>query len=525
MKEDKKITQADIDSAKVQLGPLWGIPVRVYLPVAYAALFFLLLFLILVLPGMRKYGSYLVFEGKPSPAAIYSEGDYKGSSGQRIFFPAGTYTLHIEHEGFVSRDLELKVPGRLLGSLFFPRRQTVSFGLNTQDPAAYLQTAFAEHSSWALSGKPSALYQIPAVISEAVLNLALTGALQSKDEPEASQTAADSGLPTDLDFARELAAASASAESARDGLRASVGYTSSGIVSPLSLADSVRIITVALGSSPGFAAYAKELIPGAAQKISAALGSRQAAPSEGTAVLPKAQGKKNLAGQEFVLFTPGSIEMGGEAPSGSLLPYTKALPAFGLAASEVTNRQWARFLDENPEWAPANKAALIEEGMVDEDYLSAWKGPDDLPLTGISWFAATAYCDWLSAGSEKYRFGLPNEAMWEAAAKSGMRDADNLAKPGGIWSDGKRSGPERPGSAGVDASGIADIFGNVWEWSSDSYLPYPAFSAGIFQSAERSVRGGSWANKQGSVGLNSRGGLEPSCCTPYLGFRPALLTP
>ncbi len=74
MKEEKKITQADIDSAKVQLTPLAGIPPRVYLPLAYALLLLLLLFLLLVLPGIRKYGSYLEFVGQPGPSAVYAEG-------------------------------------------------------------------------------------------------------------------------------------------------------------------------------------------------------------------------------------------------------------------------------------------------------------------------------------------------------------------------------------------------------------------------------------------------------------------
>ncbi len=531
MKEEKKITQADIDNAKVQLGPLWGIPVRVYLPIAYASLLILILFLLLVLPGIRKFGSYLEFNGQPFPAAVYSGEDYKGSSGQSIFFPAGTYELKIEHEGFISQTMEVKVSGRLFGSLFVPRRQHVVFGLKTQDPAAYLQQAYAEHSAWSMSGKPSALYQIPMVLSQAVSNLALTGALQTKDSTAASQgtsagAAVSSSLPTSLDFAKDLASASASAETVRDGLRASIGYTSSGIVSPLSLADSVRTIVAALGGQEGFAAYAKDLAPGLAQGISAALGSApQIASTAGALALPKAQGRKSLAGHEFVLFPQGRTVMGGEAPSGSLISYTKTTPAFGLAVSEVTNRQWAGFMRDNPQWEPANKALLIEKGLVDEDYLVAWKGSDDLPVTGVSWFAATAYCEWLSARSGAYNFGLPSEAMWETAARTGLADEKSASKPAGTWSDGRRSGPERPGSAGYDKSGIADLFGNVWEWSSDSYRPYPAFSAGLFETAERSVRGGSWANKQGSVSLYSRGGLEPSRCTPYLGFRPALLNP
>lgn len=530
MKEEKKITQADIDSAKVQLTPLAGIPPRVYLPLAYALLLLLLLFLLLVLPGMRKYGSYLEFVGQPGPSAVYSGEDYKGSSAQSIFFPAGTHSLRIEHEGFVSQSLEVKVPGRLFGSLFFPRKQSVSFGLLTEDAAAYLQKAYAEYSSWSASGKPSALYQLPTVISEAASSLASTGALYSKDSEKASQADSPearlrSGLPSDRHFAQELASASASAESARDGLRASITYSSYGILSPLSLSYSIRTILSALGGSGGFADYVQDLTPALAQKITTALGSAEASPETAKIAAPAVMGRKYMAGQEFLLFSRGGIVLGGEAPSGSLISYQRDLPAFGLAVAEVSNRQWARFMEENPDWSPGQKALLIEKGLVDEGYLAGWKGADDLPVTGVSWFAATAYCEWLSSGSGAYRFGLPSEAMWEAAARTGLADEKSGSRSTGIWFDGKRSGPERAGSAGYDKSGIADLFGNVWEWNSDSYRPYPAFAADKLQSSERSVRGGSWANKPGTVSLYSRGGLEPARCTPYLGFRPVLLNP
>jgi hypothetical protein len=520
MKEDKKISQADIDNAKVQLGPLAGIPVRVYLPVIYALLLLVILFLFLILPGISKYGSYLEFDGQPSPAAVYSEGNYKGSSEQSIFFPAGTYKLNIEHEGFGAQILNVKVGGRLFGSLFFPRKQSVAFGLKTEDAAAYLQKTYAEYSAWSMSGKPSALYQIPTVISEAVSNLASTGALYSKS----------SSLPTNLDFARDVASASASAESARDGLRASFAYTSSGIIGPLSLANSARTIVAALGSSAGFPGYAQDLAPGLAQRISKILGQTDAASTTGDSNTgdsehPAVLGKKYLTGHEFIIFSQGSLELESEAPSGSLISYTKTIAAFGLAATEVTNRQWARFLNENPQWQPANKAVLIERGWVDEDYLAAWNEANDLPVTGVSWFAASAYCDWLSTKSGSYRIGLPSEAMWEAAARAGLVDEKSINRLAGIWSDGRRSGPELAGGAGYDKSGIADLFGNVWEWSSDSYRPYPAFAIDKLKTAERSVRGGSWANKQGSVSPSSRGGLQPARCTPYLGFRPALLNP
>jgi iron(II)-dependent oxidoreductase len=96
-----------------------------------------------------------------------------------------------------------------------------------------------------------------------------------------------------------------------------------------------------------------------------------------------------------------------------------------------------------------------------------------------------------------------------------------------------KQGPEIPGSVGRDRAGLADMFGNVWEWTSSSFLPYPAFAASLpvaatreepFAADEKTVRGGSWANAPDSISLISRGGQASAHSSAFLGFRPALVS-
>lgn len=535
MKEEKKITQSDIDQASVRLQPIAGVPPRAYVPAAYALAALALLFLILVFPGIRKNGSYLVFEGAPATSAVYAGGAYRGSTNQAIFLPAGSYDLRIERLGFAPSTLSVKVGGRLVGSLFFPRRQRVEYALTADKPGAALSAAFAEYATWSLSGKPSALYQIPEALSDAASALSSTGAM-------AAAFAAGGGkgeTSPALAFAEDVAAATTSAEAARDGLRAVLIASSAGVPGPLSLAQAARTALAAVGQTKSGAIWLRDIMArSSAQGTKASpaaatlteLAAKAASAPADTTTAPRLVGSASLGGQEFSLFSAGTVTMGGEAPSGSRAGYERALAPFGLAKAEVTNRQWAAFLAANPRWRPENREALAAEGLADEAYLAAWTADSSagtkasLPVVGVSWAAASAYCEWLSSRSAgAWRAVLPSEAMWEAAAHAGLSDPVASTQGKATWSDSSPAGPAPAGASGYDAAGIADLFGNVWEWSADAYLPYPALASGSYAGAERTVRGGSWANAPDAINIYSRGGVASAHASEFLGFRPALI--
>ncbi len=134
------------------------------------------------------------------------------------------------------------------------------------------------------------------------------------------------------------------------------------------------------------------------------------------------------------------------------------------------------------------------------------------PVVGVSWFEARAYALWLSAQTGR-SFRLPSEVEWEAAARgcSGRRYAwghafDPLAGTSGETRIG-RTTPVGVLPAGDTPEGVADLSGNVFEWTSSLWgedpsapqFSYPyrqgdgreAHCVGLL--TRRVVRGGAWS--------------------------------
>jgi formylglycine-generating enzyme required for sulfatase activity len=257
-----------------------------------------------------------------------------------------------------------------------------------------------------------------------------------------------------------------------------------------------------------------------------------------------------IEGLTFRPIPSGTLLAGSpeEQISAGYLPHPVPVASFLASETEVSNRQYARFLAENPEWRKQNSSALVQQARVDDSYLADWSdqgypaGSDDLPVAGVSYFAAQAFCRWLSgrlpASLAGYEARLPNEAEWEWAARGGLvgspyplgdkPEADVFFEPG-------IAGPRPVGASAANGYGLRDTAGNVWEWCSDWFSPVaylfssldPARnsadrSAEIPFGAEKVVRGGSWTNEKELVRLYTRASQPPSWCTPYLGFRVVL---
>jgi formylglycine-generating enzyme required for sulfatase activity len=205
------------------------------------------------------------------------------------------------------------------------------------------------------------------------------------------------------------------------------------------------------------------------------------------------------------------------------------LPTFYLARYEVTVAQYAAFVR-------ATGHVVVEP--------AALQAPPDHPVTNVSWTDALAYARWLDAEMRQHdgvppalarllrdgwHVGLPTEAQWE----KGARGADGRLFP---WGDEPRPeravfgarGPESVGSRECPECpyGLADMGGNVWEWTRSPYQPYPYDATddreGLDSEALWVMRGGAFNDGPRNVRAAGRGGADPGARRPFIGFRLAL---
>ena len=151
------------------------------------------------------------------------------------------------------------------------------------------------------------------------------------------------------------------------------------------------------------------------------------------------------------------------------------------------------------------------------------------PVVGVSWFEAQAYCAWLAAQTgQAYR--LPTEVEWEAAARGragrayAYGQAYDAAHCNTFESHIRRTTPVGVYPGGQTPEGIADLSGNVWEWTSSEYRPYrydPADGREELEdaAARRVLRGGSWSDDADLAPAASRVSFTPAYRGGNFGFR------
>lgn len=142
--------------------------------------------------------------------------------------------------------------------------------------------------------------------------------------------------------------------------------------------------------------------------------------------------------------------------------------AFSIDTVPVTNRQFLEFVQANPEWSRSN----VPEVFATNGYLVSWASDSDYgdnlsdaPVTGVSWFAAAAYCE--ARGAR-----LPTEAEWEYVARAGFEQRDGYAESGYRervlqLTTSRQTVPGSVRAGQPNAYGVHDLHGLVWEWVFD----------------------------------------------------------
>jgi iron(II)-dependent oxidoreductase len=514
------------EEIEVRLKPLLGMRPTTYVPIIYSILLAVVLFLILVLPGLKYHGARVTFDVVPAESSIRIDGVPVGTAPGTVFISSGDRSIEVRHPGFASHSEQIEVPGRLVGSLLFPRKISIDVRLQPEGTAEHADEVGVEFARWSLNGEATGQYQFPPIARTLGRDLGSLGPEHAEvaDVWERFQT---NVLPNVTSQALLV-----------DLVAGSLLRSGGGAATPEAIAALVRS-----------AAQVSDLVDGLPLQLHEVAGETQGARLESSewyahaASVTSRAADREVAGAVdspagetgvsisvpqldlvFRVMTGGEVFTGGvpRAARGGDLPSYRSVRSFGVSDTAVSVNAFAAFLSENPQWLPANREALVARKLVDDQYLLHWDEMQNnpaLPVTEISWYAATAFADWVA---DRYLAGrgdvrLPTEDEWNLLLQTGQPE-------GGVFAGAEVTGPVAVRSAGGAVGGVIGVAGNVWEWIEDwygFYTPlYPVSLPG--PAAHKVVRGGSWVTNRATYDDHDRGSLPPEWTSAYVGFRLAI---
>ncbi|MCF7801483.1 MAG: ergothioneine biosynthesis protein EgtB [Candidatus Marinimicrobia bacterium] len=208
------------------------------------------------------------------------------------------------------------------------------------------------------------------------------------------------------------------------------------------------------------------------------------------------------------------------------------LAPFGLANRLVTNGEFLEFIQEGGysdfrHWLSDGWDWVQENGIeaplywmkADGERLERTLAGDGsldsrLPVSHVSFYEAEAYASW--AGKR-----LATEQEWEVAAVA----SNALTAPGTLLDD-QHFHPSAAHNGTEKA--MFQLVGDVWEWTSSAYLPYPGYRHssdtlgeynGKFMSGQMVLRGGSCATPKTHIRLTYRNFFQPEKRWQFTGIR------
>lgn len=208
---------------------------------------------------------------------------------------------------------------------------------------------------------------------------------------------------------------------------------------------------------------------------------------------------------------------------------------FGLMNRLVTCGEFLEFMNDNgytnpllwlsDGWERVTRerweAPLYWQRIEDQWHMMTLAGlrPVDLsePVAHVSYYEAAAFAQWADKR-------LPTEAEWEKAS------ATVKASPScGNFLETAHLHPVACGNApGVQEKGLSQMFGDVWEWTGSSYLPYPGYKQergplgeynGKFMINQMVLRGGSCATPRAHIRPTYRNFFQCEKRWQFTGFR------
>lgn|GEM_PF-302081 len=485
----------------VKLPTILGMRPGLYILILGVLLVALAVFLIGFLPGILNGGKKVTFTSPVTTVAVSVDGVYKGATPFEAFIESGEHEIEFSKDGIVLQTKDVRVGHPVFFTWLFPRKQTItndSLTVARQDISRLTKKFLDDLAGWSAVTDYDDRYHFPPLYTNWATDMVVLTSEISGDTTTLSE------LRREISNAWMLACAHITSKTLLDNaLSAKETLSVAGFSVDTSVADELLGIAGRLfsdqGSPTGTVGLASENTVGE--------------------IRPTTLTGAGLSIDGFT-YPPEHFVMGGAVPeiwpaiTGAGVEVSTS--AFSIAATEVTEYQWAMFIEQNPYWSKANLSQLIEDGMVDEYYLAGLFPSTAIqssrPIRNISYHAASAFCDWLGAASGK-NVHLPTEEQWTMAALSTQGKEYTKALL----------------TVDTDTSSPSAMLGGVWEFTGTRFIPLTRVSGAYDElqklaedfglSTDMVVKGGSYINSPNDIGVATVGAADARACGEYTGMR------
>ena len=459
----------------VKLKPFHGIRPGVYIIIIWALIILLLAFVLFVLPGLVSNTSYVTFNEPVVGSGVYEDGIYLGSATDGVYkTTGGNHKYTFTYEGEEYGEVESKVKRKVFFTLFSHKPQLIvpERSYNDEVKEKVVSAFIRDVTSYSAVISAPDTFHYPPIFSAFASN---SVEMSIKDVRDAWLLAlshiSSSSLYEDYKVGKEI-------------------LLKSGILFETEESKELEY-------------YIEALFNGEKVILEKSM--------ENNILLPTKDG-------DFFHYEPTIVEMGYSTTltveSAKEAPVKVEVYDFSIARNLVTEHDWALFVEENPKWSKDNLETLVEEGLVDSNYLKGITLSPYInsirPIRNISYYAASAYVEWKS-GKDGVIYHIPTEKEWYTASFS-TKDKEYVTSLVYV-----ENNPTTPTA----------MLGLLWEFTSTPFIPLSRITdydkiinlGNMYGYDDVIVKGGSYVSDPSSISIDTVGITSKSTCSEFCGLR------